>query len=66
MHSFPSTGDAKSIWAAVMRPGVNTFYKIITVPLVGLLYLGAIGSVFWLDVIYGVGVIMALPTVLFG
>lgn len=65
MHSFPSTGDAKSIWAAVMRPGVNAIYKIIAVPIVGLLYLGAIGSIFWLDAIYGVGVIMVLPTVLF-
>jgi hypothetical protein len=65
MHSFPSTGDAKSIWAAVMRPGVNAIYKIIAVPIVGLLYLGAIGSVFWLDAIYGVGVIMAIPTALF-
>ena len=65
MHSFPSTGDAKSIWAAVMRPGVNAAYKVIAVPIVGLLYVGAIGSIFWLDAIYGAGVIMALPTVLF-
>ncbi|MBF0473877.1 MAG: DUF3267 domain-containing protein [Nitrospirae bacterium] len=65
MHSFPSTGDAKSIWAAVMRPGVNAIYKIIAVPIVGLLYLGAIGSVFWLDAIYGAGVVMVIPTVLF-
>jgi hypothetical protein len=65
MHSFPSTGDAKSIWASVMRPGIHAAYKIITVPIVGLLYIGAIGSVFWLDAVYGMGVIMFLPTILF-
>lgn len=27
MHSFPSTGDAKAIWKAVMRRGVNIWYK---------------------------------------
>jgi len=66
MHSFPSTGDAKSIWSAVMRPEVNILYKIITAPLVGLLYIGALGSVIWLDAIYGAGVVIALPTLLFG
>jgi len=66
MHSFPSTGDAKSIWQSVMQPDVNFAYKAIAVPIVGLLYLGAIGSVFWLDAIYGVAVVMFLPTVLFG
>jgi hypothetical protein len=65
MHSFPSTGDAKSIWEAVMRPNVNPLYMIIAAPIVGLLYLGAIGSIFWLDALYGFGVIMALPTLLF-
>jgi hypothetical protein len=65
MHSFPSTGDAKSIWKAVMQPEVNIAYKIITVPLVGLLYLGALGSIFWLDAIYGIAVVTIIPYVIF-
>ena len=65
MHSFPSTGDAKSIWQSVMRPGVNIGYKLFAVPTVGLLYLGAIGSVFWLDAIYGFAVVVSLPNMIF-
>ena len=65
MHSFPSTVDAKSIWQAVMQPGVNFGYKLFAVPTVGLLYIGAIGSIFWLDAIYGIAVIMALPVLIF-
>lgn len=66
MHSFPSTGDAKSIWAAVMRPSGNPLLKALTVPIVGFLYIGAIGSIFWLDAIYGLFVIVILPTLLLG
>jgi len=66
MHSFPSTGDAKSLWKSIMKPEVNIVYKIIIVPIVGLLYLGALGSIFWLDAIYGFGAVILLPTVLFG
>lgn len=65
MHSFPSTGDAKSIFSAVMRPGVNIWYKIITVPICIVLCLGALGSVFWLDALYALGVVMWLPRMLF-
>jgi hypothetical protein len=64
MHSFPSTGDAKSIWKAVMQPEVNIGYKVLTVPLVGLLYLGALGSVFWLDAIYGLTVATTIPYII--
>jgi hypothetical protein len=64
MHSFPSTGDAKSIWKAVMQPEVNFAYKFITVPIVGLLYLGALGSIFWLDAIYGLAIVNVIPYVI--
>lgn len=65
MHSFPSTGDAKSIWESVMKPNVNIGYKLFAIPVVGLLYLGALGSIVWLDAIYGIGVVVTLPTLLF-
>jgi hypothetical protein len=53
MHSFPSTGDAASIWKAIMGPSSSIFAKIVGVPLVGIIWAGAVGSVFWLDAIYG-------------
>jgi len=65
MHSFPSTGDAKSIWAAIRKKGAPVSAKILGAPLVGLIYLGAVGSFFWLDLIYGIAVVVGLP-VLFG
>jgi hypothetical protein len=30
-------------------------------PIVGLIYLGALGSFFWLDLLYGIGVVVGLP-----
>lgn len=62
MHAFPSTGDANALIQNVMNnKEVNIFAKIITAPFIGLIYIGAIGSVIWLDLIYGVGMSMLLP-----
>jgi hypothetical protein len=61
MHAFPSTGDAKNIWASVTAKETPLGVKIIGVPVVGLIYLGAVGSVFWLDFIYGVAISGAIP-----
>ncbi|WP_298737005.1 DUF3267 domain-containing protein [uncultured Chitinophaga sp.] len=65
MHAFPSTGDASSIWNGLIR-GENTplWLKAITAPVVGLIYLGALGSMVWLDLIYGMAVAMGFPAVL--
>jgi hypothetical protein len=64
MHSFPSTGDAKSIWNAVKEESTPFWVKIIAYPVVGLIYLGAFGSFFWLDLVYGIAVILGLPHLL--
>lgn len=64
MHSFPSTGDAKAIWNAVKEENTPLWIKIIAYPVVGLIYLGALGSFFWLDLIYGIAVILGLPHLL--
>ena len=62
MHAFPSTGDANSMWAAIMKNEESPFLlKIITAPLACLIYLGAAGSVFWLDLLYGIAVCLWLP-----
>ena len=62
MHAFPSTGDAASIWRSVWEPGSSLVARLISLPLVVLIYLGALGSVIWLDLIYGLLVGLYLPS----
>lgn len=64
MHSFPSTGDAASIWSHVKRADTPVIQKIFITPIIGLIYLGAAGSFFWLDLAYGIAVAMAIPNLL--
>jgi hypothetical protein len=64
MHSFPSTGDAKSIWATVSAKDAPMSARLVGTPLVGLIYLGALGSIFWLDLLYGFGVVYGIPYLL--
>ncbi|MGE5403486.1 MAG: DUF3267 domain-containing protein [Candidatus Saccharibacteria bacterium] len=61
MHSFPSIGDTKEIREAINDPMAPNSVKAIGKPLVGTLYLLAIGSFFWLDLIYGVLVVTLIP-----
>ncbi len=61
MHSFPSTGDASSIWGGIWRQPSSILTRLIGTPLVAVIYLGALGSIFWLDLIYGIGVCIGVP-----
>jgi hypothetical protein len=61
-HAFPSTGDAASLWNAVVKSDTSSWIsKAVVTPIVGFIYLGALGSFFWLDMIYGVAVGLGLP-----
>jgi hypothetical protein len=62
MHAIPSIDDAKSLWQAVKR--VSLVGRFVATPIVGIIYLASIGRVFWLDVFYGIGVAIGLPTLL--
>jgi hypothetical protein len=64
MHAFPSRGDANVIWEAMKEESTPVWVKIIGYPVVGLIYLGALGSFFWLDLLYGIGVAVGLPNLL--
>ncbi|WP_438433673.1 hypothetical protein [Gorillibacterium sp. sgz500922] len=61
MHAFPSTGDAKNIWSLLKRRETPLPVRLIGAPLVGLIYLGALGSFFWLDALYGIAVAAGIP-----
>lgn len=64
MHAFPSTGDASSIWETVKEKSTPLWIKIIGYPIIGLIYIGSIGSFFWLDLIYGVAIAIGLPNLI--
>jgi Putative zincin peptidase len=61
MHAFPSTGDAGSIWSAINEKDTPLWIKIIGYPVVGLIYIGSLGSFFWLDLIYGIAIVFIIP-----
>jgi hypothetical protein len=64
MHAFPSRGDANVIWEAMKESNTPVWVKIIGYPVVGLIYLGSLGSFFWLDLLYGIGVAVGLPNLI--
>lgn len=65
MHSFPSTGDAKHLYESVIKnKEVNLGIKILVFPIVCLIYLGAIGSVIWLDAGYAFIMCFLIPNLL--
>ncbi|MBV7528552.1 metalloprotease family protein [Chitinophaga sp. sic0106] len=62
MHAFPSIGDANNIMSIVWHePSTPLWLKIICLPICCIIYLGAIGSFFWLDLLYGIAVTIWLP-----
>lgn len=64
MHAIPSTTDAKAMWQAVSGNNASALAKFSIAPIVGIIFLLAIGSVFWLDLLYGVAVSLAIPELL--
>ena len=60
MHAIPSTGDAKSMWQSVKD--VSPVTRLLVMPILGVIYLATIGRFFWLDLFYGIGVAIGLPT----
>lgn len=65
MHAFPSTGDAYALYQHARRASAsgNTL-AILSFPVVALIYVANLGSVFWLDYIYGAAIGLGLPTLL--
>lgn len=63
-HAFPSALDAKAIWSGIWARQAPLLGKLIGVPIVVVIYLGALASMFWLNVVYGVMVAVYLPRLL--
>lgn len=64
MNAFPSIGDAKSMWEAIKGENSNLLTKIVGIPIVGLIYIGALGSIAWLDLFYGIGICTLVPNII--
>lgn len=64
MHAFPSTGDAGMLWRSLWARGMPVLGKLLSVPLVLVIYLGALGMRLRLDLIYGIAVALYLPRLL--
>ncbi len=61
MHAFPSTGDAASMRQS-LAAHPSFLLRLVGTPIIALIYLGALGSMFWLDALYGLFVAGLLPT----
>lgn len=64
MHAIPSTTDARSMWHAVSGKKASLLAKMIVAPIVGVIFVLALGSVIWLDLFYGFFVLLAIPNIL--
>lgn len=63
-HAFPSALDAKAIWEGIWARQAPLFAKFIGVPIVVVIYIGALASSLWLNIVYGVLVAVYLPRLL--
>jgi|GEM_PF-4752764 len=62
--TFSSTGDAESMWSTIKSKETNLLAKVIGTPIVLLIYLGAAGSIVWLDFFYGLAVATFIPNII--
>ena len=66
MHAFPSTQDAKVLWHEA-REAAARFnpLAIVSLPLVGVIYVANFLRIFWIDYLYGFAIGLLLPDLLF-
>lgn len=66
MHAFPSTADLSNLWElAPSRAKRGDVLAIVSLPLVGILYVLNFGRIVWADLGYGVAVGILGPIALF-
>lgn len=64
MHSFPNTDETGDLWRAVWSPRSSTLTRLFATPLVGFMYVGVLGRIICLDLLYGLGVVVLAPALL--
>jgi hypothetical protein len=61
MHALPSVGDAQTIWKSIWTKGAPLLSRFVGTPVVIVIWVGALGSVVWLDALYGVIIAVMFP-----
>lgn len=66
MHAFPSMQDGNVLWTQAFK-AVKRWnpLALVSFPLVVLIFLANIGSIFWLDALYGIAVGFGVPELVF-
>ncbi len=65
MHAFPSTQDASNLFVYAKKAASEfNVFAILTLPLVGVIYIANILSFFWVDFFYGMFIGIGLPAML--
>jgi hypothetical protein len=66
MHAFPSNQDAKVLWGAakVAAARFNPL-AILSFPIVAIIFVANVGSMLWLDALYGFAIGILLPELVF-
>ncbi|MCD1295893.1 hypothetical protein CUJ83_12895 [Methanocella sp. CWC-04] len=52
MHSFPSIGDAKSLWASTKTEWRENLLILLGLPLVIIIFIANVLRFFWIDLVY--------------
>jgi len=66
MHAFPSTHDARALWQHARQAAASRNpLAILSFPLVIAIYAANILSFFWVDYLYGIGIGLGLPSLIF-
>ncbi|NOZ23478.1 MAG: DUF3267 domain-containing protein [Planctomycetes bacterium] len=64
MHAFPSTQDASCLWVEAKKAlSRGNLLALIGFPLVIVIYIANLLSVFWFDYIYGLAIGLGLPAI---
>lgn len=64
MHAFPSPQDAGTLWNLSKYEWRRSLFAALTIPVVVVIYVGHYLSYVYLDLIYGLGVVLATLSVL--
>lgn len=65
MHSFPSTADAKNLWAMTWRHTIpNIFLMLVALPFVAIIYVANLLRYIWFDLIWAVFLYAFVDTII--
>ncbi|HZT41870.1 MAG TPA: hypothetical protein VFA07_06755 [Chthonomonadaceae bacterium] len=64
IHAFPTVEDAKIVKDIANAKETPALTQVLGGPLSWAIYLGSLGSLYWLDVVYGIAIVILVPQLL--